>query len=254
MRVRQIYSAFGWHLKGTLMEKYGLIPSHNMREPVLFFGCYGLKQMEKMLKWSQTAKVIVWWSGSDCPFFKKHPDIVEQLKSNSNITHIATVNFIEKDLQNMGLPYKKIPLFSHPIDAFKPSPLGDAIYIYKPGSPIYCGWNVVDRIKKEFPTVPILEVRNHHVYNQEQIKEIYRQSFLGIRLTRHDGLSHSVCELGLMGRKMIHNGDTPNSVNYDNHDDIMIKIENIVKQKYNPYNLALKVHKYLDVGEDWLNV
>lgn len=254
MRVKQLYSAFGWVHQKKLLEKYNLQKTHNMKEPVLFLGCYGLAQMNKALKWSQTAKVIIWWSGSDCPFFKKHPDIIQQLKDNDNIIHIATVNFIEKDLQDMGLPYKKIPLFSHKIDEFKPAPLGDSIYIYKPGSPIYCGWNVVRRLKKEFPKVPIIEVRNHHVYNFDQIKEIYKKAFLGIRLTKHDGLSHGVAELGLTGRKVIHNGDTPNSVNYDNLDDIMIKIEKIIKHKYNPYNLALRMRRYLDVGEDWLNV
>lgn len=249
-----MYSAFGWHLKGKLMEKYGLVPATNIKEPVLFFGCYGLAQMEKMMKWSLSSKVLTWWSGSDLPWFNKYPDIVEQLRQNQNITHIATVNFIEKDLQNMGLPYKKVPLFSHPIDAFKPSILGDSIYIYKPGSPIYCGWNVVNRIKSEFPKVPIIEVTNHHVYNQDQIKEIYRQSFLGIRLTKHDGLSHSACELGLSARKIIWNGDTPNAIAWNNIEDIISSINEMLKNKYDPYKVAEKMKNYLDIGESWLEV
>jgi len=254
MRIRQMYSAFGWHLKGKLMEKYGLVPATNIKEPVLFFGCYGLAQMEKMMKWSLSSKVLTWWSGSDLPWFNKYPDIVEQLRQNQNITHIATVNFIEKDLQNMGLPYKKVPLFSHYITDFSPAPLGNSIYIYKPGSSIYCGFNIINQIEKEFSNIPIIKAQNHHIYSFDEIKNIYKQSFLGIRLTKHDGLSHSVCELGLTGRKIIHNGDTPNSVNYTDTDDILIQIEKIVREKYNPFNLALKVRRYLDVGDDWLNI
>jgi len=154
----------------------------------------------------------------------------------------------------MGLPYKKVPLFSHYITDFSPAPLGNSIYIYKPGSPIYCGWNVVNRIKSEFPKVPIIEVTNHHVYNQDQIKEIYRQSFLGIRLTKHDGLSHSACELGLSARKIIWNGDTPNAIAWNNIEDIISSINEMLKNKYDPYKVAEKMKNYLDIGESWLEV
>jgi hypothetical protein len=43
-------------------------------------------------------------------------------------------------------------------------------------------------------------------------------------------------------------------VNYTDTDDILVQIEKIVKEKYNPFNLALKVRRYLDVGDDWLNI
>ncbi len=64
----------------------------------------------------------------------------------------------------------------------------------------------------------------------EEIPSIYKQCFLGIRLTQQDGNANTVQEMGLMGIKCVHNGEFPNAINWFNLNDI-IKIINEEKKK-----------------------
>lgn len=255
MRIQQIYSAFGWHLLPQLMEKYQLSRATNKSMPCLFFGLYGNAQIEKALDWANHSKVLVWWSGSDALHFLKQPDLVERVKNNPNITHIATVNFIANDLGSVGIAYKKVPLFSLKTSLFEPSPLGDAIYVYHPGSAVYCPAPIYNRIRAEFKSQFFIEADNHHTFTQAEMKNVYKSSFLGLRFTKHDGLAHTAAEIGLTGRKIIWNGDTPNAINYTNDDDILIQIEKVIKEKYCPFEVARKVKEYMEEPSDkWLYV
>jgi hypothetical protein len=253
MRINQIYSAFGWHLLPQLMEKYELVRAVNRSLPCLFFGCYGDSQILKALQWAETAHVRIWWSGSDVLHFLKNKDFVEAVKNNPNISHIATVNFIANDLDSVGIPYAKVPLFSLKTSLFEPHPLGDSIYVYKPGSAVYCPMPLYARIRNEFKSTHFIEADNHHAFTQKEMKGVYKKSFLGLRFTRHDGLAHTAAEIGLVGRKILWNGDTPNAINYTSEDDILIQIEKVIKEKYCPFEVARKVKEYMDEPSDkWL--
>jgi len=256
MKIKQLYSAFGWHLKGELMKKYDLRPSNNKNEPVLFLGCYGESQIQRAINWN--SKVIIWWSGGDAAFLATKSKQVEELKACDHISHITPSNFLSADLNKVGIPHKSIPLFSHRMDKFKPAPLGDAIYVYHPNSAIYCPRRMYERIKNEFKNVEFLEARNHHVYSQEEIMDIYRKSFIGLRFTRHDGLSHTVCEMGLLGRKMVCNLNAPNCLNYTTPEEILGNIEQSIKDKEKHKGMwmttAHEMYDYLNVGDSWLIV
>ncbi len=249
-RITQMYSAFGWHLKGNLMRKYNLRVAKNMKEPCLFFGCYG-SQIEKALKWADKAKVVIWWSGSDITYVFRNNSHADTVRNHPNISHIATVNFIERDLQRLNFKYKKIPLVSQFIDDFSPCPLGDSIYTYK--SRIYIKRDKLEKIKAAFPNTPFIMTESHRDLTQDQIREAYKNSFLSFRMLVHDGLSHTVCEMGLMGRKVIYNGDTPNAVNFTDISDAIEKARQIEEFKYDPYTVAKEMHDYLNVGDNWLN-
>jgi len=254
MRVRQIYSRFGWHLKETLKRKYHLTEARDKNSPVLFFGCYSY-QIEDAVRWAETTKVLIWWSGSDISYcFRGREHLIEIVRNHPNISHIATVNYIEKDLQTLNFKYKKIPLFSQFIDDFNPSELGNSIYIYKPGSNIYCPRDVFSKIQNKFKSVPIIIAENHHTFTQQQLKEVYAKSILAIRLVLHDGLSHTAAEIGLCGRNIVWNGDTPNAVNWTDYNDVLLQIEKILDEKYDPFALAKQMREYLDVGDGWLIV
>jgi hypothetical protein len=256
MRIKQLHQSFGWLHTKELIKKYsfsGQVNSKNVNEPVLFFGCYGDVNIEKSLNWKN--KVLIWWSGGDILHFKKQKELVDKVKKNSNIQHIATSNFIEHDLIELDIPYEKIPLFTLPTDNFKPYKLGDSIYVYKPGSQIYCPMPIYTKIKKEFHSIPFIEAKDHHhAFTQDELHEVYKKSFLSLRFTKHDGLGHTACESGLMGRKIIWNGNTPNAINYSNDDDILIEIENVIKNKYDPIKISKNMHDYLNIGDEWLNV
>lgn len=252
-KITQMYSAFGWHLKDNLMKKYKLRNARDRKRPCLFFGCYGV-QIKRALSWAENAKVLIWWSGSDILWLKKQPELIEVVKSNPNISHLATVNFIERDLQQMGMAYRKVPLFSQFIDDFKPSGAGDSIYVYKPGSNVYCPMHIYSRITEKFKSVPIIEAHSHRQFTQQELKVVYAKSLVAVRLVKHDGLAHTAAEIGLMGKKIIWNGDTPNAVRWNGYDDVLVQIERVLDEKYDHNKLAKEVYDYMNTGDEWLYV
>lgn len=252
-KITQMYSAFGWHLKDNLMKKYGLRIAKDKNRPCLFFGCYGV-QIKKAMSWAEKSKVLIWWSGSDILWVKKRPELIGVIRSNPNILHLATVNFIERDLRQMGMEYRKVPLFSQFVDDFKPAGIGDSIYVYKPGSNVYCPMHIYKRIVDKFKSVPIIEAHNHRQYTQQELKAIYAKSMVAVRLVKHDGLAHTAAEIGLMGKKIIWNGDTPNAVGWNGYDDVLAQIERVLDEKYDHNKLAKEVYDYMNTGDEWLYV
>ena len=83
----------------------------------------------------------------------------------------------------------------------------------------------------------------------------YKSCFIGLRLTTHDGLPNTICELGLMGRRCIYNGQLPHSIPYSNADDIVESIEREFKSRNEDNTLiANDMYDYLNIGDDWLYV
>jgi len=251
-RIFQLYSRFGWHLKDNFKKKYGLKEARDRNSPVLFFGIYG-GQINDVVKWAEKTKVLCYWSGSDISYcFRGREHLIEVVRNHPNISHIATVNFIEKDLQKLGFKYKKVPLFSQFIDDFKPYPLGSKIYAYK--SHLYIGRPQMKKLVEVFGADEFIKAESHHTFSQAGLKEVYGNSYLGIRLLAHDGLSHSVCELGLMGRKVITNADTPNAIPFTDIKDVIETIKRVKDERYDPFKVAEQMRKYLDVGDSWLEI
>lgn len=246
-KITQMYSRFGWHLKPNLMKKYNLRNARDRNRPVLFFGCYG-SQIVDAIAWAEKTKVLIWWSGSDITYcFLGREHLVDVVRNHPNISHIATVNFIERALQKLGFAYKKVPLMSQLIDDFTPCTLGDSVYVYK--ARLYCKGLNIDRLQNAHP---VINTGSFRELTQAQLKEAYMKSYIGVRLLKHDGLSHTVCEMGLMGRKIVWNGDTPNAVSFTDVNDALDKINQISKEGYDPFRIAKEMYDYLNVGDNWL--
>ena len=112
---------------------------------------------------------------------------------------------------------------------------------------------LVDEIKKR-TNYNIIET-NSKTYNVIELEKIYESCFIGLRLTKHDGLPNTVLEMGLMGRKCLHNGNTPNSLNYESVDDIIKHIDaEYSKRHENSENVVDDVYDFLNIGEEWLKV
>jgi hypothetical protein len=145
---------------------------------------------------------------------------------------------------------------------YKPVIKGKCIYIYTARYSKACyGYDLYMKIIEKYKDIEFIfaESTKHkhnldnpqnikHYSQDELIKDIYPRCFLGLRLTSHDGLSATVQELGLMGIKCIHNGESPSSINYNNFDDICRIIEN-EQQLIGTidYDIADKVQKYLTI-------
>lgn len=254
MRVKQLICNVGTHFYNGLKEKYQLERFSNRSEPVFVFGCYNEKQLNDVL--GHKAGVILCWAGSDAMWFRKQEDLVRRVREADHIRHIAISDYIANDLKEVNIPYKVFPVLPYKNDDIHPCPLGDAIYIYKSNSPFY-GKEIYDRIKKEMLDMRFIEC-GFGSRNRKDIIDVYKQSFLGLRFTPHDGLSNTACEMGLMGRRIIWNGNTPNAIPFD-RDNIQEIISNIRKEyegrrDADCIKVSQMMKKYLNMGDMFLRI
>lgn len=241
------------------LTKYGLASYRSDNEPVVFFGLYPMKHLNYVI--SHKTTVVIIWAGSDILQLNEHN--VEHFRS-PNIHHIAISSFIADDLKRWNLKYINLPVTPHDYSMFAHCPLGPDLYTYtftpkqcKERSQTY-GYNLIEQIQARLPHIKI------HMYNcktlgRDNIINIYKQCFMGLRFTKHDGLSNTVVELGLMGRKVLWNGTCPNSINYTTIDDIVSKIEaeqhRIKQRMYTSTNvsaISAEMQKFITLPANWL--
>jgi len=261
MRIKQFYCHFGIGFKEGIRAKYGLTDYEETPDryaPLLMVGCYNFRQIGLVETIVLTSPlVVILWCGSDAESFIKQENQFwfDRWRENPQIKHIAASHWIADDLDKIGFKYVKLPITLHDYKDIKPAPLGDSVYMYKPGSKLYNG-GIYQEIKEVLPYNIIEAVPTS--YSREEMMEVYKNCFIGLRFTEHDGLSETVCEMGLMGRMVIHNGDTPNCIHYDkeNIDEIINAIHFEWKHAamYNKtQELAKQMQGYLNIGEDFLN-
>lgn len=248
-RVKQLYSAFGDHFSRPFREKYGLVRYRDKHKPAVIYGCYGW-QIEKAFE--NTSQVIIVWAGSDLPAALKNPEYKIRLQQATNIRHVARSNFIAKDLERVGLSYMKVPLVPHQNNDIQPVPLGDAVYAYK--ARLYNG-KMYQQIKQDYPDFEYIET-THKLYSRADLISLYGKCFISFRFTNHDGLSNTAVEIGLAGRKIFWNGDTPNAIPWGSYEKLCEDFEEVIRQKksgeYDPFKISTGLRDYLNVGDEWL--
>jgi len=248
---------FGKHAR----QRYGLVEYKSIREPTIFYGCYREADFDRIRK-HRGPKYLVWGGGDVI----KH-GAINKVQRTPGVVHIAQSNFIQKALDKAKIKNIYVP-FSPTIKfdgQFKPVPKGRGIYIYTSAiSPEYYGGHFYYRITKQFPRIPFyitssqksitsatkkgLPTRHIKCYGHNTIHEVYQKCFVGLRLVKHDGISATVQEMGLMGIKTIHNGCTPSSANYKTYDNVV----RIIEQEYKTIGkvdkeLSDKVKQHLDI-------
>lgn len=245
-----------------LFDKYGFINRRScktenfvidLEKPLLMFGCY--TQSDFTLILNHKSDVVIIWAGSDSMPYNYNN--MRQFVGKSHIHHISGSKFISDDLDMVGLEYKYYPISLCDHSELKPKPLGDKIYVYTArgkNDPEFYGKSLYDKLIDIYGPEKFV-LANADTYSKENVYQLYEQCFIGLRLVKHDGLSETVAELGLMGRNIVYNGDTPNSLNYSCLDDIIFHIENEMKKKdYIDYQLAKRMEDFLDTGTDWLYI
>lgn len=263
--------------------------------PCLFFGCYNNDDV-KAIKNHRDIRVIL-WGGSDTDYSRseKTKNILNEIKDLTNTYHLAISNYIYKDLLHFGISSKKINLCFKNFNLYSPLKKGKCIYFYTSlvntelyGCPEF--QKVYELLKNKYTfiittsnrkTIESVKERSIKLYpflkeavhvNQDKLKKIYNKCFIGLRLTRHDGNSNTVQELGLHGIKCCYNGDpnNPSVIQWSSIDDIIssinkeflnvgktdVDLSNSVKQYFNP-NYSLESSSVLNSGEThvkWLNM
>lgn len=245
--------------KDNFLKKYNLTEYKDPDSPAVFYGMYDSNELNVIEKHNSHA--VVMWCGSDSVR-------LENIKKcdKKNITNIIQSKFEEDDFKKAGVSnYKFIPITvaDHEKLQLKAVPLGDKIYAYRSqdkilqfaGSDDFFGTKLINQLIEIFGKERFI-FTNGLAYTHEQLyKEIYPKCFVGLRLYAHDGLSETVIEMGIMGRKMIYNGIEPNAINYNNIDDIVNAIKEEEKNIGKTYHdLSKKVYNYICKTDDFLYV
>jgi len=248
-KIRQIRMGSGVvFFKQKMFKKYNLVDYKDVNQPAVFNGFYSEGDLKAAIN-HKSHLTIVWCGGDALTFL---PKFYNEIKNLKDVRHIAKSEFISKDLNKYEIEHVVLPITPTSIIKNKQK-RGDNIYIYtdKNKTSKY-GYNMLEDIKKVIDKKII--VANKDTYNESELGEIYKQCFLGLRLTKHDGLPNTVVELGLMGRMCVYNGNLPNAIPYRNIDDIVGIINEEYKKRHQDNQFIVdSMFNYLNIGDEWLN-
>lgn len=246
-------------------RKYKLIHYYNTKLPAIFYGCYNDTDIYK-IKNHQGPKVLI-WGGSDI-IRKRIKTYVSKIK---DLRHIAQSSFIINDLKKIKKPCMYLP-FAPTVNYQEYSPVkkGKYVYVYTNASNHeFYGSKIYLRLMRQIPNIKFIVTSNSasladavrrgincnyiQTFRQSQMYDVYKKCFIGLRLTKHDGISATVQELGMMGIKCVHNGNSPSSINYKDYKDVMNIIleesQNIGKVDIKTSN---KTRKHLEMCDELL--
>jgi len=252
VRVSKAISFFGDKLKATFELQDYVDPN----QPALFYGCYPkVGDIEAIAEHKGLAVVV--WCGSDSTFIGSD-DTYGKVMEAPHVRHVATSAFIMNDLSSWpGIEPIYLPIFVGDSSRFRPIPLGNKVYFYgnKDNEWLY-NTEIFREVKEAMPDIEFVE-RYAPLSEEEQAEDVfdlYAQCFAGLRLTNHDGVSHTSIELGLMGRRCIWNGCLPNAIPWVDTSGIIdsIRQEQALVSSSIRYDISDAVKRHIELPEDWL--
>jgi len=192
---------------------------YNPYEPCLFVGCYRPEDTNRIFE--HESQRIVIWMGLDM----WNADILNRmLMFNKPVTHIAISEEGYNHMNSHDIPaiYRRVP--NTYTDYWVPTQLGTSVYCYAPNEKY--GLSIAKSIESRLGNkYPFIFTNDANQYSWSQLRDLYSQSFVGIRPRQYDGCPASVNEMGLMGRKTVSNVDNPAALPWRNEDDIIEAIE-----------------------------
>lgn len=243
-RVSNSVSAF----RDLYLRKYRLSLGKNINKPIVMFGMYS--SADYMHYTAHKDHLVVVWCGSDSKMINRERAAI--IKSRPAV-HIVKSHYMSEDLDIYGIPHRVLPI-TWQIPTIDPVPRGDNVYHYGNGKTNFYGDQYLSEIfrRTEYSIIKA----THTTYTREELMKVYASCFVGLRLTRHDGLPNTVLELGMMGRRCIYNGDLPNAIPWQTMDDICkgVIMEYVHKDRDDTKEVSEAVKDYINIGEEWLHV
>lgn len=233
--------------RDRLVTKYNLRPYRSPLSPTVFNGLYHREDYIRVTE--HHGKAVVVWCGTDARSRAAlHADTFQHFPSDT--THIAKSKDVLRSLAEIG-----VKAIHHPITPTmptpRPEPLGNSVYIYGTG-PKY-GINMLDTIRQAIPHPVIHMDPSRGTIPNEAMQDIYRQCFMGLRLTQHDGLPNTVLELGLMGRPCVFNGEIPGCFQWTTAQDVVDAIMSFDPATHNVKAHAANIARWMK-GEPFVTV
>ena len=221
VKISQSLAAFN-----RIKKIYNLLDRSNNNEPCLFFGVYDIMDVSNINKHRGDRYIL--WGGSDIdPRRQKTSTIVNKIKKINIKLHIASSKSIYERLSSFNIPCVLFDFNLVDTTIFKPvERLGDNIFVYngyKKANSRY-GTREIMEVMRRLPQYKYILSSNINV-PYHKMPSVYKQCFIGLRLTKYDGNANTVQEMGAMGIPVVHNGDFDNSINWKTIDDIVSIIE-----------------------------
>lgn len=240
------------HFAKNFRKRWNLSHYSNPNAPTLFLGWYESKDW-KVIK-NHKSPFIFMFGGADFS-----PQKLNALKSLPNL--LGSPGYrppMLQSFQKVNYPFRKMVIPFKSYDNFKPTPLGNKIYVYqgwKFSRSRYFKWEkFIQPLINEWGEDNFIFGMGHDIdYVHENF---YKNSFVYIKPNERGG-STGMWELGHMGRKTIaqNQGGLPNVLEFT---DIK-HIAELVNQEAKKIGtiqteLATEVKEYLVSNNDWLNI
>ena len=185
---------------------YNLTKSNDYSVSLIVFGLYNRDDYKVVNQ--HKSKIYIMWGGTDEMMLSQHT--VQMLISSQHIYHIAISKDIHNRLLSRGferIQYINLDLTNYSI--FKPvDKKGYKIFIYNgynTGQEEKYGKMIYDQIINRLPEYEYIFSNELGGIPNEQMYDIYKQCFIGLRLTNNDGNANMVGELKAMNIPVIHN-------------------------------------------------
>lgn len=211
-----------------ICRHYNLTTKYDKRSPLLVFGVYDRNDL-LMLRDHESAKYVL-WGGTDAdvrynPGNKKY--VFEKVKEFDIAKHFSSSADLHKRLLDQNIQNTKLFIdFSQYDPQFKIRiPLksrGKKIYIYNglsEGQEEKYGKSIYEEVVKRVDHEVIYS--NKERVDQDKVFDLYKQCFIGLRLTEHDACAQTALEMKRIGLPIVHNGDYDNCIPWKTADDVV---------------------------------
>lgn len=218
-------------------KKFGFQEYTDVNSPSLFFGVYN--NSDRSAIQNHKGVKIIWFGGSDSLMIK-------DVSFLEGATVVAESDWIRRDLDKLGIKHVDISLCLDDLYAWSAVSLGKSLYWYGGNSSKY-GKQYLPAVRKAFPDLNII-IHDSNTVPREKMPEIYAHCFAGVRPVEHDGMSQTVCEMGLMGRMSIWNMKTPFSVPFEGCEGLLEAIK-VLRGGFNPFLTSKRAREYFKEQE-----
>ena len=251
-KIYQIYISKGLSHFEKIKKNYQLNDYNNKYSNLLVFGVYFIDDLNIIRNHKGT--VYIMWGGTDADDrVERSNEYLEIIKNMYNVKNIAISENLFNRLIMHNLDCQKLNSTLILIDPniFKPlQKYGNSIYIYNgysKGNEWIYGKDIYEDIIQKLPQFNFIKSNELNKLKNEEMPNIYKNCFIGLRLTKNDGLGMTILEMNLMNIPVIHNGDFKESIKWEDTDDILksiLNVHSILNSKKKMLNLDyLKVEK-----------
>ena len=234
-----------------MKRKFGLSEFTDWDQPVVLYGMYKDEDFDALKKIK--GGVIV-WCGTDARVLNASRAAI--LKSRPDVRSYAKSKDVYSSLIKWGVRSEILPVTSTELN-IEVKPRGEWVYCYvcSDNDKMYAKYkmSILKKLAKELKYKFIFTTIKK--YKPKDLMRVYEKCFIGVRLLDHDGLSNSILEMGLMGRRTVSNSGAPGTIHWGSFKKLKNTIINEYRhRKQDNHLIHDEVRKYIDIGDKWLEV